>query len=509
MIRRSLFFAAAAFIFVACAGTPTPYAEPAARATFTPRPLFSLPNSAEATPTETVTPEDTPEPTPTDAPVYTDYKVRAGDTLGGISARFNLSIDELMKFNNLTDPNSLQVGQVLKIPTQIANVAPPEKILPDSEIVYGPSFKNFDINAVVDKYNGYLATYTERVAGSQLSGADIIKLVAERFSVGPRVLLALLEFQGGWVTSSSPDGTQVMYPMGYADGIHHNLFLQAEWAANQLNAGYYGKISGTLSILNFADHQRARFASGVNPGTAAIENVLAQEATWDDWQGSSAPSQFLETYKKLFGDPYQYEVKPILPKDLRQPVLQLPLEGGKLWYFTGGPHAGWVDGSPWAAVDFAPADQAGSCWPSQYWDVAAAPGLITSSENGRVVEDLDGDGFQGTGWTLLYMHVGDDDRVDVGTQVKTGDHIGHPSCVGGEAETSHIHFARLYNGQWIAAGDARLPMVLSGWTFSGADQEYDGTMTRNGKTLSAENQRIEETNGLTPEASVSNESASK
>lgn len=175
------------------------------------------------------------------------------------------------------------------------------------------------------------------------------------------------------------------------------------------------------------------------------------------------------------------------------------MEDGKLWFFTGGPHAGWVDGSPWAAVDFAPADQAGSCWPSGYWNVAAAPGVITSSESGRVVEDLNGDGFQGTGWALLYMHNGTDERIEVGQKINTYDHIGHPSCEGGAAETSHLHFARIYNGQWIAADDAKIPLVLSGWTFAGDSQEYNGSMSRDGKTRTAENQRLEELNGIIPD----------
>src|SRR5581483_2938821 len=499
MLRRLSLLLPVLLLLVACSGDATPTGQPSARPTATSRPLFSLSLGNDSTPTATVEPTETSEPTPTDAPLFTEYRVRAGDTLGAISARFNLSIEELMKVNDLMNPNSLQVGQVLKIPTQVAKVGPSDKLVPDSEVIYGPAYKNFDIKAIADKYGGYLASYTERVDGQMRTGPEILQLVAERFSVGPRVLLALLELQGHWVTSSTLSDTQVMYPMGYADGVHHDLYLQAQWAANQLNAGYYGKISGRLGILNFTDQQRARIPGGVNPGTAAIQNVLAKTASWDDWQTLIAPSGFKAAYEKLFGDPFQYQVKPILPADLQQPLLKLPLEEGKLWYFTGGPHAGWVDGSPWAAVDFAPADQAGSCWPSTYWVKAAAPGVITSSEYGRVVEDLDGDGFQGTGWALLYMHMGDEGRVEVGTNIKTDDPIGHPSCQGGAAETSHVHFARLYNGQWIPAGDAKIPMVLSGWTFSGDSQEYDGAMTRNGETRIAENQRVEEKNGVIPD----------
>lgn len=497
MIRKLFFIVFTVLVCAACAGQSTPTPPGKAAPTATARPLFTLPFGAASTPTLTPEPSDTPVPSPTPGPVFTEYTVRYGDTLGAISARFNLSVEELMRVNGLTNANTLQIGQVLKIPTFIEDVGPAEKILPDSELVYGPGYKNFDTVKFVQKYpNSYLASYVETVDRKQLSGAEIIQLVAERFSVGPRALLALLELQGNWVTSSALNGNQIAFPMGYADGGRQNLYRQAQWAANQMNAGYYGKLSGRLSVLDFTDRKRARLAWDVNPGTAGIQNVLSKTASWEDWQALVGQGGYRATYEKLFGDPFQFEVKNLLPKNLTQPKLRLPLEDGKLWYLTGGAHAGWVDGSPWAAVDFAPADQAGSCWPSTFWDVAAVPGVITASENGRVVEDLDGDGFQGTGWALLYMHVGMEDRIEVGTQVKTSDHIGHPSCEGGAAETSHIHFARLYNGVWIPVGDPKIPLVLSGWTFSGGSQEYDGAMTRGGETRSAENQRLEGVNDL-------------
>ena len=43
------------------------------------------------------------------------YKVQKGDTLGGISKRFGVSIKEIQKLNNMKD-DKLQIGQTLKIP---------------------------------------------------------------------------------------------------------------------------------------------------------------------------------------------------------------------------------------------------------------------------------------------------------------------------------------------------------------------------------------------------------
>ncbi len=498
MVTRLVLVVFALGLLAACGGSAAPTAKPGSAHTPTPGSGFSLPFEKSGTRTPFPEPTETPEPSPTPGPVFTEYRVRPGDTLGAVSAQFNIPIDELMRVNGLTDPHSLQIGQVLKIPTFVEQVGPEDKIIPDSELVYGPAYKDFDIQAVADKYGGYLASYTERVDGQERTGSEILQLVAERFSVGPRVLLALVELQSHWVTLSVLDSAQIAYPMGLIDPGRQNLYRQAAWAANQLNAGYYGKLTGRLGVMDYTDGKRARLAWGINAGTAAVQNVLSKTATWEEWQSLVSPRGFRATYEQLFGDPFQYEVKPLVPKNLTQPALRLPLEDNKLWYFTGGPHAGWVDGSPWAAVDFAPADQAGSCWPSQYWVVAATPGIVTASENGRVVQDLDGDGFQGTGWALLYMHLGTEGRVEVGTHLKTYAPMGHPSCEGGAAETSHVHFARLYNGQWIPAADPNVPLVLSGWTFSGASQEYDGAMTRGDITRRAENQRLEDVNGVTP-----------
>ncbi len=47
---------------------------------------------------------------------YFTYTVQAGDTLAQIAARFNVSQEAIVQLNGLTDPNVLTVGQQLKIP---------------------------------------------------------------------------------------------------------------------------------------------------------------------------------------------------------------------------------------------------------------------------------------------------------------------------------------------------------------------------------------------------------
>lgn len=103
--------------------------------------------------------------------------------------------------------------------------------------------------------------------------------------------------------------------------------------------------------------------------------------------------------------------------------------------------------------------------------------MVSRSDFGAVVVDVDGDGFAGTGWAVTYMHLETRDRIPAGTVVQPGDRLGHPSCEGGFSNGTHVHISRTYNGRWVAA-DGSIPFMLGGWLSQGLGQEYDGLLVK-------------------------------
>ncbi|HHN94131.1 MAG TPA: LysM peptidoglycan-binding domain-containing protein, partial [Anaerolineae bacterium] len=418
-------------------------------------------------PTAAVTPspaypglyDTTPTPDPTVAAPTSGLEshiVQPGETLSLIAAVYGCTVEEIVAANGLPNADTISIGQTLYIPVAATADGLYLKLIPDSEMVYGPAYIHFDLPGFVAAQGGYLAGYSEEVEGRTLTGAEIVRLVARRFSVGPRVLLALLELQSQWVTNPHP--ANLDYPVGYEREYYEGLFTQLSWAAVRLNEGYYGWKRGDHATLRLLDGTRLAVAPGLNAGTVGVQNCLAElSSSREQWLALVGPDGFPAVYGRLFGNPFAYGVEPLLPPGLTQPELRFPWEAGRMWYFTGGPHGGWGNGSGRAALDFVPGDKIHGCLVSQEWAAAAADGLIVYSADGMVLEDLDGDGFEESGWVLLYLHLADRDRVPVGTYVSQGERIGHPSCEGGYAEATHLHFARRYNGEWIPAGRGPLP----------------------------------------------------
>jgi murein DD-endopeptidase MepM/ murein hydrolase activator NlpD len=419
------------------------------------------------------------------------YQVKPGDTLVKIAGRFFVGVESIIEKNNIENPNIISVGEQFEIPAPAADgTAPDQKIIPDSELVNGPMNLFFDPESNFDP-GSPLYLYKEDINDREFSAVQVINKVSVENSVNPRLLLAILEYQSGWLSASTTITHGDPNPFRIADLSRASFYHQASWIANTLNRGYYLSQLNAFPNWVLADGTLIKLSPSTNPGTNAIQYLMSHLYGNELWEKSIGPEGILATYETLFGYPFDHAIEPQIPLKLSQPVLQLPFEPGIPWSFTGGPHPGWGDGSAWAGLDFAPPSESVGCVPSDEWVTAAADGVIAYADEGVILLDLDGDGYFQTGWVIQYLHIDSRDRIELSEIVRAGQRLGHPSCEGGISSGTHIHIARLYNGEWISA-DGDVPFTLDGWVSSGLGSIYDGELTRNGIAIEAWNGRRDE-----------------
>jgi murein DD-endopeptidase MepM/ murein hydrolase activator NlpD len=316
--------------------------------------------------------------------------------------------------------------------------------------------------------------------------AEIIDRVALNYSISPRLLLALLEFQAGALTQAEPPLGMDPFYLGYRDSGHRSLYMQLVWAANTLNNLYYSYRAGTLTSFTHADGALERPDPWQNAATVALQVYFSTVLPVDDYAQATTGNGLALTYSYLFGDPWANQSGHI-PGSLVQPALRLPFEAGKTWAYTGGPHTGYGSGQPLAAIDFAPPSVEGGCVESGEWVTAVADGVVARSEDGVLVLDLDGDADERTGWTIFYLHLLHDPSFTPGTAITAGQPLGHPSCEAGLSTGTHVHIARKYNGEWILAGGIGgvLAFNLDGWQAVAGSAEYVGTLVKTGQVVTA------------------------
>ncbi|MCI0520973.1 MAG: hypothetical protein L0Z70_12065, partial [Chloroflexi bacterium] len=401
-------------------------------------------------------------------------------------ARFNTSVEEIRQANPFipASATTMPPGMPMQIPIYYQPFwGSAYQMLPDSLFVNGPAQVGFDSAAFIAAQPGWLNGYMEYAANANRPAAEIVDLVALRYSVSPRLLLALAEHASGALSQPDAEEQARRYPLGYVAGERRGLYRQLIWTANLLNHGYYGWRTARLASIEHEGGRLEVFDPWQNAATVSLANYFNTILPLEAYQKAISAEGFAQTYAQLFGDPWAND-QPHLPGSLEQPALWLPFEPGKVWAYTGGPHTAWGTLDPLAALDFAPPLTSSGCQPTDVWATAMADGVVARSEEGEIMLDLDGDGDERTGWNIFYLHLGSQGRAALGAALKAGDRVGHPSCEGGEATGTHIHVARKYNGEWMPA-EGPLPFNLEGWTAHYGERPYLGTLTRLSRVVTA------------------------
>ena len=328
-----------------------------------------------------------PGPTPTPLPTRSTYRpgelvpytAQTGDTLPALAARFNTSIEEIMTANPVIPENATTMppGLPMQIPIYYRNLwGTPYQIIPDSQFINGPAGVGFDTTEFAAMHNGWINRYQEYALGENRSGPELVDLVAQNYSISPRLLLAVSEYLSGALTNPALPETSQDYPFGYRDSLNPGYYGQLIWAANLLNDGYYKWRAGELLEFELANGTLERPDPWQNAATVALQNLFRQIMSADQYNQAVSPTGFGATWTKFFGNPWTDD-QPHIPGSLVQPGFILPFPAGEIWAYTGGPHTAWGSGAPFSAIDFAPRSDISGCYQSNAWATAMADGLVT------------------------------------------------------------------------------------------------------------------------------------
>ncbi|KPL06305.1 hypothetical protein AMJ86_08875 [bacterium SM23_57] len=201
-------------------------------------PTITLTMTPSLTPTP-VTPTTTPTPQPTATPFT--YEVKAGDTCVGIAFAFDVSVQSIVRLNNLpADCATLIQGQPLLIPYPTPTASPfptatlsgLEATLAACEKVYYTVQENDTLSSIATNYNVPIESIKEfngMVNNTVYSGLSIVIPLCERFAT-----------PGPSPTPTPPPPYPAPNLLLPADGTHFSVSDQVitlQWAAvGTLNA---------------------------------------------------------------------------------------------------------------------------------------------------------------------------------------------------------------------------------------------------------------------------------
>jgi murein DD-endopeptidase MepM/ murein hydrolase activator NlpD len=434
--------------------------------------------------------------TPIPGPVYI---VQPGDTLSSIAARFNLTIEDLMAANNLSNPNQLDVGQQLVIPglEGISGVL-------DTELVhFGDTFRSFErrtqISPELLRKLNHLVSPSEFYVGASMIvlKQDNTSELTKRITPGAGESLLELSVQNGtdpWTVASlnGLNGTwdglpgEVLYSTGATDSANSDqgasglpsAFVSADIPTLPMIQG------GTVEILvhpskdvtltgTLVDYPLHFFPMG-DGRMVALQGIHAQldpgvyplrlDATLPDGTKQSFEQSVLiesgNYPKESLSVPTEL-IDPAItgPEDERVKTFTAPVTSQKYWdgifslpvYVPSGQEPCIYDwfgrrrsfnGSDYiyfhSGIDY------GVCFEEHPFDIyAAAPGTVVFAGPLEVRGNAT---FIDHGWGIYtaYFHQKEID-VSVGQQVQAGQLIGQIGATG-RVTGPHLHFEVWVNG---------------------------------------------------------------
>ena len=198
------------------------------------------------------------------------HTVKPGDTLTRIAEHYDVTIQALLNANELTNPDLLEVGQVLNLPQPPVAFTSSLILLPDSRLVRSIAAAAFNTEDFVMSQPGVLRQMAVAMTARQADGTQrtdqwtagqIIERVSLEYSVDSRILLAFLEHFANLLSDPNADGDAQLYPLLESEPSEGSermgLYNQLSWLADKLNKGYYDWKYRGKTILDAAGRAQA------------------------------------------------------------------------------------------------------------------------------------------------------------------------------------------------------------------------------------------------------------
>ncbi len=343
-------------------------------------------------------------------------------------------------------------AQTIELPS------PPAVLFDDGRFTSEQGLTVPTIQALLEQQPGPLKSALISVGDRNQSLAEVVVGQAYLYSLNPKLLLALLEYQSQLLSDPNPSAERLDWAMAFhgEDEKWQGLHAQLRWAARELRRGVrdYPVVTELTYKPDGDEEVKGPLPEGLNAASYAVLRVLAQTRTPEEVAQLLADGSFVATYSKLFEDPraplgpLPGPAQPFLRSPLPKPTYvtsffdhEYPflVQNGSLvsWWgrretevsYDG--HDGWDYG-------LRPPDPI----------LAAAPGTVVwvgNSDDGCATPARGVIIDHGNGYRTLYWHLSEI-HVELGQQVSAGDQLGIVGA-SGCAIGPHLHFQTQYLGR--------------------------------------------------------------
>ncbi len=341
-------------------------------------------------------------------------------------------------------------------PRDVLPVAPSNTpLFDDLRFTSEPNLTVPAVQALLDAQPGTLKSALMTVGDRNHGVAEVVVGQAYLYSMNPKLLLALLEFQQGLLSNAAPAVDQIEWAMNFRGENEkwRGLYGQIRWAARELRRGV--RDYPYVTELQYKDKDvKGPIPVGLNAASYAVVRVLAQTMTPEELEQVLADGAFISTYANLFEDPRQTlgplppPAEPFLRSPLPKPTYVTSFFDHDLPFLTpNGSLVSWW-GRRETKVSYDGHDG---------WDYGLRPpDPILAAAAGTVVwagNSDDGCGIpargvvidHGNGYRTLYWHLSEI-SVAIGQTLSAGDQLGIVGATGC-AIGPHLHFQTQYLGR--------------------------------------------------------------